>query len=84
MAEVKFAYGTKARFDALDVRDNDTLYFLTDTLQFYKGNQEYGKSAKIVSVLPEANQVQGVIYFRMTDYTMHIWNGTEFPRSHSQ
>lgn len=78
MAEVNFAYGTKARFDALDVRDNDTLYFLTDTLQFYKGNQEYGKSAKIVSVLPEANQVQGVIYFRMTDYTMHIWNGTEF------
>ena len=35
MAEVKFAYGTKARFDALDVRDNDTLYFLTDTLQFF-------------------------------------------------
>lgn len=78
MAEVKFAYGTKARFDALSVRDNDTLYFLTDTLQFYKGNQEYGKSAKLVATLPENNQVQGVIYFRMTDWTMHIWNGVEY------
>ena len=78
MAEVKFAYGTKARFDALSARDNDTLYFLTDTLQFYKGDQEYGKSAKLVSSLPETNQVQGVIYFRMTDKTLHIWNGVEF------
>lgn len=78
MAEVKFAYGTKARYDALGTRDVDTLYFLTDTLQFYKGDQEYGKSAKLVGSLPTSNQVQGVIYFRMTDWTMHIWNGTEF------
>ena len=34
--------------------------------------------AKMVSALPAAGQVQGVIYFRMTDYTMHIWNGVEF------
>ena len=78
MAEVKFAYGTKARYDALSAHDGDTLYFVTDTLQIYKGDSEYGKSAKMVSALPETNQIQGVIYFRMTDYTMHIWNGTEF------
>lgn len=32
----------------------------------------------MVSTLPASGQVQGVIYFRMTDYTMHIWNGVEF------
>lgn len=32
----------------------------------------------MVSSLPATGQVQGVIYFRMTDYTMHIWNGVEF------
>lgn len=32
----------------------------------------------MVSSLPAAGQVQGIIYFRMTDYTMHIWNGVEF------
>lgn len=78
MAQVKFAYGTKARYDALAPKDMDTLYFTTDTLQLFKGTTEYTKSTKMVSALPAAGQVQGVIYFRMTDYTMHIWNGVEF------
>lgn len=71
MASVKFLYGTKANYDALQVKDNDTLYFLTDTLQFFKGTSEYTKSVKNVSALPLSGQIQGVIYFRMTDYTMH-------------
>lgn len=78
MAQVKFAHGTKARYDALSPKDLDTLYFTTDTLQLFKGTTEYTKSTKMVSALPASGQVQGVIYFRMTDYTMHIWNGTEF------
>lgn len=78
MAQVKFAYGTKARYDALNPKDMDTLYFTTDTWQMFKGTTEYTKSTKMVSSLPETGQVQGIIYFRMTDYTMHIWNGTEF------
>lgn len=78
MAQVKFACGTKARYDALAPKDLDTLYFTTDTLQLFKGTTEYTKSTKMVSALPASGQVQGVIYFRMTDYTMHIWNGTEF------
>ena len=78
MAEVKFAYGTKARYDNLSPKDLDTLYFTTDTLQLFKGTTEYTKSTKMVSALPASGQVQGIIYFRMTDYTMHIWNGVEF------
>ena len=77
MAEVKFSYGTKARYDAL-TKDSSTLYFTTDTLQLFKGDKEYTKSTKLVSALPTSGQIQGVIYFRMTDYTMHVWNGTEF------
>ena len=84
MASVKFLYGTKANYDALQVKDNDTLYFLTDTLQFFKGTSEYTKSVKNVSALPSSGQIQGVIYFRMTDYTMHIWNGTEFIQMNKQ
>lgn len=84
MASVKFLYGTKANYDALQVKDNDTLYFLTDTLQFFKGTSEYTKSVKNVSALPSSGQIQGVIYFCMTDYTMHIWNGTEFIQMNKQ
>lgn len=78
MAEVKFSYGTQANYKALVTKDNDTLYFLTDTLQIYKGTQEYTKSCKMVEALPETGQVQGIIYVRMTDYTFHIFNGVEF------
>lgn len=78
MADVKFLYGPKANFDAMLTKDNDTLYFLTDTLQIYKGATEYTKSCKLVRTLPESSQVQGIIYFRLTDFTAHVYNGTEF------
>ena len=78
MAQVKFSYGTKARYDDLSPKDMDTLYFTTDTLQLFKGTAEYTKTCKMVSALPTTGQIQGIIYFRMTDYSMHIWNGVEF------
>lgn len=78
MAEVKFQYGTKQRYDALTTKDNDTLYFVTDTLQLFKGTFEYTKSVKLVSALPGSGQIQGVIYIRLGDMTLHIWNGTEY------
>lgn len=78
MAEVKFNYGTKANFDALQTKDNDTLYFITNTLQIFKGATEYTKSCKLVSSLPGSGQVQGIIYVRLTDYTLHVFNGTDY------
>lgn len=78
MAEVKFNYGTKANFEALEAKDNDTLYFLTDTLQIFKGTVEYTKSCKLVSTLPGSGQVQGVVYVRTSDFTLHVFNGTSY------
>lgn len=78
MANVNFSYGSKANYDKLTPKDSNTLYFITDTRQIFKGTDEYTKSCKMVSALPASGQIQGVIYFRMTDYTMHVWNGTEF------
>ena len=78
MANVNFGYGTKANYDKLSPKDSNTLYFTTDTRQLFKGTDEYTKSCKMVSALPASGQVQGVIYVRMTDYTFHIWNGTEY------
>lgn len=78
MAKVKFNYGTKANFEALEAKDNDTLYFLTDTLQIFKGAVEYTKSCKLVSTLPGSGQVQGVVYVRTSDFTLHVFNGTSY------
>lgn len=78
MANISFAYGPKANYDALTIKNNDTLYFLTDTLQIFKGASEYTKSCKLVSTLPESGQVQGIIYVRTSDFTLHVYNGTSY------
>lgn len=78
MNDVKFLYGTKANYDTLAAKDSNTLYFLTDTLQIFKGTDEYTKTAKLVSSLPTTGQVQGVIYINTTDFSMHIYNGADF------
>ena len=75
---VSFAYGSKINYDALKVKDTNTLYFLTDTLQIFKGTEEYTKSCKLVATLPESGQIQGIIYVRTTDFTLHVYNGTEY------
>ena len=78
MNEVSFMYGTKQNYDALTTKDVNTLYFLTDTLQLFKGSEEYTKTAKLVSSLPETGQVQGCIYVKLPDFSMYIYNGVEF------
>lgn len=75
---VKFSYGPKVNYDSLAVKDADTLYFLTDTLQVFRGTAEYTKSAKLVQALPSSGQVQGVVYVRTGDFTAHVWNGVDF------
>lgn len=78
MNDVKFLYGTKASYEALAAKDSNTLYFLTDTLQIFKGSEEYTKSVKLVSSLPAAGQVQGIVYVNTADFSMHVYNGAEF------
>ena len=78
MANVSFKYGSYDSYKALAVKSADTLYFTTDTLQIFKGDKEYTKSCQLVTALPESGQVQGVVYIRSTDMTLHIYNGTSY------
>lgn len=78
MANISFKYGAYADYKKLSVKSNDTLYFTTDTLQIFKGATEYTKSCKIVAALPASGQVQGVVYVRTSDFTLHVYNGTDY------
>ena len=78
MTDVLFYYGTKAKYDALETKDSGTLYFLTDTLQLFKGSEEYTKTVKLVSELPATGQLQGVVYVKTTNFTAHVWDGATF------
>jgi hypothetical protein len=45
MANVIFKFGTRAQYDALSVKDANTLYWLTDTSELMKGEVCYGKGS---------------------------------------
>ena len=51
MANVLFKFGTQAEFDALTSKNENALYWLTDTQRLYRGNVLFavGKDATIAS-----------------------------------
>ena len=77
MANVSFKVGTLAAYNKLPSKDQNTLYFISDTLQIFKGDKEYSKSVQLVTALPQAG-VQGVLYVNTTTFALHAWNGSAF------
>lgn len=49
MAQVKFLFGTLDQYNALVSKDDNSLYFITDTYQLYKGSNLYSKSYEVVA-----------------------------------
>lgn len=77
--ELNFCYGKYANYLALDKRDDDTLYFIEDTEQLFKGNKEYTKGVIVVaSSLPTTGQRQGVIYVKKSDLTFWRYTGSAY------
>lgn len=50
MANVIFKQGTRAQYNAISVKDANTLYWLTDTLELLKGEVLYGKGAEATAL----------------------------------
>lgn len=40
MAKVLFKYGTQAEYEALETKNPDALYFITDSNRIYKGSDK--------------------------------------------
>lgn len=77
MVDLYFKIGTYEKYKALEAKDSNTLYFITDTLQIFKGEDEFSKSVKIVTSLPLIG-IQGIIYANISNYILYVWNGTDF------
>ena len=56
---INFKFGTLANYNALQAKDNDTLYFADGLI--FKGDKVYSQKVVKVSALPEAPS-QGIIY----------------------
>lgn len=71
---INFKFGTLANYNALQTKDNDTLYFADG--QIFKGDKVYSQKVVKVSVLPEAPS-QGIIYV-LDDFSAKIYTGTDY------
>ena len=79
MANVSFYYGTKANYNSLQTKNADTLYFITDTLQLYKGVDEYTKQMEFVSQLPSEAR-QGILYILASDFSAYRYTGSAYQK----
>lgn len=81
MANVSFYYGTKANYNQLQTKSADTLYFITDTLQLYKGVDEYTKQMEFVSQLPINGAArQGILYILSSDFSAYRFTGSAYQK----
>lgn len=71
---INFKFGTLANYNALQTKDNDTLYFADG--QIFKGDKVYSQKVVKVSALPEAPS-QGIIYV-LDDFSAKIYTGTDY------
>lgn len=76
MALVKFVTGVAAKFNAATA-DADTLYFLTDTKQIFKGSTPFTPSIKVVTSDPGASSADvNTIYVNSATGRVSFFNGT--------
>lgn len=82
---VKFKFGTQQEFNAITSKDNDTLYFTTDTLILYQGSKRYSKRTKYGTTSPDGSVegVEGDLYIRVggdvaTGVPFWYYNGTSW------
>ena len=72
-ALVKFMMGSAGSFDLLPEKDFNTLYFLNDSYQIYKGDQLYCQSFKVVDSLPEQGR-EGFLYIEKPTEKFYVWD----------
>lgn len=77
MALVKFMTGSSTAFNNLATKDENTLYFLNDIKQLYKGAELYCKSFEIVATRPLTG-VKGILYVETSTKKLITWNGSTF------
>lgn len=63
MAQVKFFTGTRSEYLSLSSYDNNALYFLTDTLEIYRGSKLYTSCYEVVEDTSSIAPKENYLYF---------------------
>lgn len=82
MAKVNFQQGTLSQYDLLDVKDANTLYFLTDAKKIMKGDVDVTENIVVVTNfegtaggISVENAFEGKLYMNITTFECRIKNG---------
>ena len=76
MAKVMFYAVTSEQFTALESKNENALYFLSDTGELYKGSVRFSFPVKQVETFPETGE-SGVVYVK-NDGEAKIWSGSAY------
>jgi len=74
---MKLITGTQAKYDALATKNNDALYFITDTLRIYKGANLYSENVKVVDSAPAVAQALPNVLYVTADGTAKVLNAAK-------
>lgn len=84
MAMVKWSIAAKAAdFAALDVKDTNTLYFVEETGEIYRGKKSYTESCVLYNSVGSSEAkpttgAKGKLYVDSQTFESFIWNGTAY------
>lgn len=76
MSMIKWVVTTSAIYQTLQPKENNALYFLSDTQEIFKGDKSFTQATQLVDTFP-TNPAQGRIYIDQTTLEGKVWaNGT--------
>lgn len=79
MSQVQFLYGSKSAYQALSTKSPNTLYFLTDTFEIYKGTDLYTRSYEIFKNSSAVeNPKENYLYVFTDTKQLAIFNGSYY------
>lgn len=67
-----------ASYDALDTKDTNTLYFVKDRSEIFKGNIPFSSSVILVEKFPTSNIAVGKVYLNINTFESMVYDGTEW------
>jgi hypothetical protein len=73
---LKWITGSSAAYTALATKNENALYFLTDTQEIYKGSQSFSESVIFYTDTLPATPAKGKMYVDTTTLAGSVWDGT--------
>lgn len=65
-------------YDALDAKDTNTLYFVKDRSEIFKGNIPFSSSVILVETFPTSNIALGKVYLNTNTFESKVYDGEEW------